>query len=66
MSQIDYVNPKTFHFQDKYFLVAIWDIMVTDSSAQSQPVHVKDIEHHSELGRAFSSITYRKVIDLKL
>ena len=37
--------------------------MVTDGNAQSQPVHVKDIEHHTELGRAFSSITYQKVIE---
>ena len=44
----------------------MWGIMVTDGNADSQPVHVKDLEHHSELGRAFSSITYQKVTQNQL
>ena len=42
-------------------MVPMWSIMVTDGNADSQSVHVKGIEHHTELIRAFSSITYSKV-----
>ena len=32
-----------------------------DESILSQPVILPDINHHDDIGRAFSTITYRKV-----
>ena len=53
----------TFKFQAEKFLIDIWYIMKIDDIEQSQPVHVKDIEHGGELDKkAFSRITYNKVV----
>ena len=43
----------------------MWNIMPIDDSKLSQPVHVTGIEYQGELDKkAFSSITYNKVIFL--
>ena len=56
-------NLKNLSFQAERFLIDIWHIMKIDVSEESQPVHVKDIEHGGELDeKAFSPITYKKVV----
>ena len=50
------------HFgpQNEYFIRTVWGALELDG-VPAQPVFVSGIEHTSELGKGFSSITYRKV-----